>query len=102
VWKEETIESMTAFAQMQDKIKEKAKVDVGRFQSLFNFESTLEERRTNVMQRAAQVARAIDHSASEFQSGVLQTSLRLEHNNDPIRLGVEIINGQIKQVRVMA
>jgi hypothetical protein len=101
VWKEETIESMAAFARMQDKIKETAKVDVGRFQSLFNFESTLEERRANVTQRAAQAARAIDHSASQFQSGMVQTALRLEHNNDPIRLGVEIIDGQIQQVRVM-
>ena len=102
VWKEETIESMAAFARMQDKIKETAKVDVGRFKSMFNFESTLEERRSNVTQRAARTALAIDHSASQFQSGITETALRLEHNNDPIRLGLEFIDGQIQQVRVMA
>jgi hypothetical protein len=102
VWKEETIESMAAFAQMQTKIKETALVDVGRFKSWFNLESTLEERRAQVTRQAAQTAFAIDHSASQFQSGMDMTALRLEHNNDSIRLGVEIIDGQIQQVRVMA
>lgn len=102
VWKEETIESMAAFARMQDTIKKTAQEDVSRFKSFFNVESTLEERRVQVRQRADQAAQAIEHSASQFQSGMAQTSLRLEHNNDTIRLGVEIINGQILQVRVLA
>lgn len=102
VWKEETIESMTAFALMPGKIKETARADVGRFKSLLNLESTLEKRRANVIQHADQAAHVIRQSASQFQYRMAQTSLMMEHNNDTIRLGVEIINGQIEQIRVMA
>lgn len=102
VWKEETLESMAAFARMQETIKKTANEDVSRFKSFFNLESTLEERRAQVRERAGKAASAIAHSASQFQSGMAQTALRLEHNNDSIRLVVEFIDGQIQQVRVMA
>lgn len=102
VWKEETIESMAAFARLQENIQATANQDVGRFKSMFNFESTLEERRAHVRQRADKAASVIEHAAAQFKTGMDQTALRLEHSNDPIRLGVEIIDGQIQQVRVMA
>lgn len=102
VWKEETLESMAAFARTQETIRTTADEDVSRFKSFFNLESTLEERRAQVRERADKAASAIEHSASQFQSGMAQTALRLEHNNDPIRLAVEFIDGRMQQVRVMA
>lgn len=102
VWKEETIESMAAFARLQEKIKSTVNADAARFQSLFNFESTLEGRRSVVRSAAEESMNAIVQSTSQVEAGMEKTVLMLEHNNDPIRLGVEIIDGQIQQVRVMA
>lgn len=101
VWKEQTLDSMATFNRMQDKIKSTANTDVGRFKSWFNWESTLEARRGAVLSVAEKSSKAITQATSQVQSGMEQATLMLEHNNDTIRLGVEIINGQIQQVRVM-
>lgn len=102
VWKEQTLDSMAAFARLQEKIKSTASMDVDRFKSMFNREATLEERRQAVRGVAEKSMQAIAGPTSQIQSGMEQTTLMLEHNNDSIRLGVEIIDGQIQQVRVLA
>lgn len=102
VWKEQTLDSMATFTRMQDKVKFTANTDVSRFKSWFNWESTLEARRGAVLTVAEKSSRAIAQATSQVQAGMEQATLLLEHNNDTIRLGVEIINGQIQQVRMMA
>jgi hypothetical protein len=102
VWKEQTVDSLSTFSRLQDKIKATANTDVGRFKSWFNWESTLEARRGVVLKEAEKSSKAIAQATSQVQSGMEQATLMLEHNNDTIRLGVEIIDGQIQQVRVMA
>lgn len=102
VWKTETLASIGAFTQLQAGIQETANADASRFQSWFNFESTLQERREAVLARADNASGKIERSATQCQFGMNQTTLQLEHNNDPIRLGLEIVNGSIQQVRVLA
>ena len=75
---------------------------LARFQAFFNLESTLETRRAEVRKRAQDAALSLQQTASAFQETIGQTALMLEHNNDPIRLGLEVVDGHIQQVRVLA
>ncbi len=102
VWKEGTLERMANFSSLQAKILETAKADAGRFQSWFNWGSTLHQRRTGVQERANTAVGKIELSVADCRVGMTQASQLLEHKNDAIRLGVEIVKGEIQQVRVLA
>jgi hypothetical protein len=102
LWKEETLESMAKVASLQARVVETGDADVARFQAFWNWESTLEARRTEVRKRAQDAALSLQQTASAFQATVDNIALMLEHNNDPIRLGLEVVNGHIQQVRVLA
>ena len=102
LWKEEIMKSVTNFSRMQAKIHATMEQDVERFQALFNLESTLEARRAEVKARAKRTALAVKKGASGFQTGMNRTALMIEHNSDPIRLGLEVIDGEIQQVRLLA
>jgi hypothetical protein len=102
IWKEETVESVIAFVRMQDNVKKTSKEDVSRIKSAVNWESTLKARREQVRLRADRVGTAGVVSAHQLRTAMAHTTLRLEHNDDAIRLGVEFINGQIQDVRVLA
>ncbi len=101
LWKEEALESMAKVASLQAKIAETGEADAARFQAFFNWESTLEMRRAEVRKRAQDAGLSLQQTASAFHETVDQTLLMLEHNNDPIRLGLEVVDGHIQQVRVL-
>ena len=94
--------SIAMFAEMQSALMNKADEDAGCFQAWFNWESTLEARRAEVRKRAQRSAQSIEHGASAFQSSMERAAFMIEHNNDPIRLGIEVVNGRLQQVRVLA
>ena len=102
IWKEGTLATMGKLAGLQSSLSKTADQDVERFHAWFNRESTLEARRTEVQTRARQSTNAIEHETSAFQLSMDRTTLKLERNSDPIRLGLEVINGEIQQVRVLA
>lgn len=102
IWKEGTMASIAKIANMQSALANTADEDAGRFHAWFNWESTLEARRAEVRTRAQQSAQSIEHGTSAFQSGMDRAASMIEHNNDPIRLGIEVVNGRLQQVRVLA
>lgn len=101
LWKEETLESMEILASMQDKILKTADSDVERIRAVFNRGSTLKIRRAEVRNRAQETVLGVVQTTSEFRSNMDKTMMMLEHNSDPIRLGLEVIDGEIQQVRVL-
>lgn len=101
-WKAETLESMDAFEKLQGKVQATAGADARRFESWFNLESTLKERRSAVMGRASKTEGKIERSTAQFHLGMTQATHLLEHNTDTIRLGISVVNGEFQEVRVLA
>lgn len=101
IWKEGTLASIGKLASLQSSLSKTADKDVRRFRAWFNLESTLKARRTEVLARAQRSTKAIEHETSVFQSSMDCTIRKLDHNSDPVRIGLEVINGEIQQVRVL-
>ena len=102
IWKEGTISSIAKFAKMKSALAKTADEDAERFRAWLNWESTLAARRAEVRKRAQRSAQSIEHGASAFQSSMDRAAFMIEHNNDPIRLGIEVVNGRLQEVRVLA
>lgn len=102
IWKEGIMASIAKFAKMKSALANRANEDTKRFQAWLNRESTLEDRKVKIRSRAQRSAQSIEHGTSAFQSGMERAAFMIQHNNDPIRLGIEVVNGRIEQVRALA
>ncbi|WP_043694391.1 hypothetical protein [Luteibacter sp. 9133] len=76
--------------------------DASAFNAFFNLESTLEERRKRVRERGNETQGSLADAVSTVSSRFSDATLLLEHRDDSIRLGVEFIDGQMQDVRVLA
>jgi len=101
LWKEQTLECVENFNRYANQVTETSEQDAVRIRSLVNSNELLALRRRSVLDRAEQSALALTSSSSAFERSVLRTSRILEHRNDQVRLGVEIVDGNVEQIRVI-
>lgn len=101
LWKQQTLSSTASFEKLASQVTVVANTDAERFKSWFNFGSTLEERRQEVRQKAQQTRQAIAVTTADFDSDISRTARLLEHNNDTIKLGIELSDGAVQQIRIL-
>jgi hypothetical protein len=101
-WKAGIIESIDTFSQLQAKVQATASADAHRFESWFNLESTLKQRRDAVTGRARKTEGKIERSTTQFHLGMSRATQHLEHNGETIRLAISVVNGEFQEIRVLA
>lgn len=92
-------QGLDEFKHLQSLVKAQCEIDLERFKSVFNFDNTLEARKSEVRRESGGVQRILEAARLDTSTDLTQTQTLLLKRDCPTQLIVELVDGVVKQVR---
>lgn len=93
------LQGLSELERIESIIETESRSNVQSFKSFWNFDSTLDERKGQVLQEAQKVKARLQSSRTATAAELTQTQTLLLKRDQPTRLIVELVDGTVSQVR---